>query len=143
MYVVEFTRPSGHFDSIPESMWWAVTTLTTVGYADVVPTSPLGKVVGSVVALAGIGFIALPAGILGAGFRDELQKQKAKKRIVEPTPSVYIAYEIRKLAELCEDGLITHKEFLFEKERLLKREQEKGEQGEKHGKKSVLQSKHR
>ena len=56
------------FSSIPASMWWGVATLTTVGYGDMYPITPLGKFLGSVIALLGIGLFALPAGILGSGF---------------------------------------------------------------------------
>lgn len=124
MYLVEFHNPSGMFDSIPEAMWWAVTTLTTVGYGDVVPVTPLGKVIGSIIALTGVAFIALPAGILGAGFREELQRLEAKPQTTKqkPAENVYISYEIRKLADLVEDGHMTEQEFEEQKARLLKKQ---------------------
>lgn len=49
-------------------MWWAVVTLTTVGYGDVYPVTAMGRVLGSFIALLGIGMFALPAGILSSGF---------------------------------------------------------------------------
>ena len=51
-------------------MWWGVATLTTVGYGDVYPVTPLGKLLGAVIALLGIGLFALPAGILASGFAE-------------------------------------------------------------------------
>jgi len=81
MYFVEYDPPNGTFSSIPAAMWWAVSTLTTVGYGDIYPLTPLGKFLGSVVAVMGIGLFALPTGILGAAFVEELQKQHAKKRV--------------------------------------------------------------
>lgn len=54
--------------SIPETLWWGVVTLTTVGYGDVVPITPLGQVFGAIIAVLGIGMFALPASILASGF---------------------------------------------------------------------------
>ena len=63
------------FGSIPASMWWAIVTLTTVGYGDVVPVTPLGRIVGGLCAVIGLGMFALPTAILGAGFAHEIQKR--------------------------------------------------------------------
>lgn len=56
------------FPSIPETMWWGVVTLTTVGYGDVVPATRPGQLVGAVVAVLGIGMFALPAALIATGF---------------------------------------------------------------------------
>jgi voltage-gated potassium channel len=79
MYILESQAQSDKFSSIPMAMWWGVTALTTVGYGDVYPITPLGKVFASLVAILGIGVFALPAGILGASFLEELQASKFKK----------------------------------------------------------------
>ncbi|MFC7078999.1 ion transporter [Halorussus caseinilyticus] len=63
-------RPAGTFASIPDAMWWAVITLTTVGYGDVVPVTLLGRLFAGLTALGGIGLFALPASILAAGYED-------------------------------------------------------------------------
>lgn len=63
------------FGSIPASMWWAIATLTTVGYGDVVPVTAAGRVAAGFCAVIGIGMFALPTAILGAGFASELQKR--------------------------------------------------------------------
>jgi voltage-gated potassium channel len=55
-------------------MWWSVVPLTTVEYGDVFPITPLGKFFGSIISFLGIGLFALPAGILGAGFLEEMRK---------------------------------------------------------------------
>lgn len=70
MYYVETKAQPEHFSSIPAAMWWSVVTLTTVGYGDVVPMTPAGRVLAAVIAVLGIGLFALPAGILSAGLRE-------------------------------------------------------------------------
>lgn len=67
------------FGSIPRAMWWAVATLTTVGYGDVYPVTPLGKVVAAVSAMTGIAVVALPTGILAAAFSDAVQSHHARR----------------------------------------------------------------
>jgi voltage-gated potassium channel len=64
------------FGSIPRSLYWAVITLTTVGYGDAHPITPLGKALASIVALAGVGLVAMPAGILAAAFSESMQKKR-------------------------------------------------------------------
>lgn len=64
MYLIE--GASGNFSSIPKSIYWAVVTLTTVGYGDVVPQTPLGQTLASIVMILGYAIIAIPTGILGA-----------------------------------------------------------------------------
>ena len=75
MYFIEHPHQPEAFPSIPETMWWGVVTLTTVGYGDVVPVTPLGQLVGAIVALLGIGLFALPASILASGFIEEARSQ--------------------------------------------------------------------
>ena len=74
MYYVENKAQPEVFRSIPETMWWGIITLTTVGYGDMHPITPIGKFLGGIIALMGIGLFALPAGILAGGFSSELQK---------------------------------------------------------------------
>jgi voltage-gated potassium channel len=76
MFYVENRAQPDAFSSIPATMWWAVATLTTVGYGDIAPITGLGKLLGSVVAIIGIGLFALPTSILGSGFLEELQRAK-------------------------------------------------------------------
>lgn len=61
--------------SVPAAMWWAIVTLATVGYGDVVPITALGKLLGSVVAVLGLCMFALPASILASGFAEEMKRQ--------------------------------------------------------------------
>jgi len=67
------------FQSIPRAIWWAIATLTTVGYGDVYPVTPLGRAFASVIALAGIGVVALPAGVFASAFSDELRERELAK----------------------------------------------------------------
>lgn len=81
LYYAEYYAQPERYSSIPASLWWAVTTLTTLGYGDVYPITPLGKVLASIIAILGIGMFALPTGILGSGFVEEIQKRNSKKQI--------------------------------------------------------------
>lgn len=76
MYAVEHEAQPDKFSSIPETLWWGVITLTTIGYGDIYPVTALGKVIGGIIAFLGIGLFALPAGILASGFSEELQKRR-------------------------------------------------------------------
>lgn len=81
MYFFEHEAQPENFSSIPSAMWWGVATLTTVGYGDVYPITPIGKLLGAIIALLGIGLFALPAGILASGFAEEVQNLKKDKII--------------------------------------------------------------
>ena len=72
MYFVEHTEQPEAFSSIPATMWWGVATLTTVGYGDIYPITVLGKILGGIMAVLGVGIFALPAGILATGFNEVL-----------------------------------------------------------------------
>ena len=71
MYFIETTAQPDAFSSIPQTLWWGVVTLTTVGYGDVTPVTPLGRLLGGIVAMLGIGLFGLPASILASGFIEE------------------------------------------------------------------------
>jgi voltage-gated potassium channel len=76
-YLVEHQAQPDGFGSIPDAMWWAVATLTTVGYGDVTPVTVMGKVFGALVTLIGVGMAALPAGIIASGMTDQLRRRRA------------------------------------------------------------------
>ena len=76
LHLLEREAQPEAFGSIPRALWWAVTTLTTVGYGDTVPVTPLGRVVAALSALMAVGVIAIPTGILAAGFSEGLQRQR-------------------------------------------------------------------
>ena len=73
MHLVEGHVQPAIFGSIPRSMWWAICTLTTVGYGDVVPITVFGRILGGITAVTGIGLIAMPTGILAAAMSDAIQ----------------------------------------------------------------------
>jgi voltage-gated potassium channel len=72
MFYIENPAQPDKFSSILHTLWWGVVTLSTVGYGDMYPITPLGKLVGGVVALSGIALFALPAGIIAAGLVESL-----------------------------------------------------------------------
>ncbi len=80
VYYAEHEAQADEFSSIPATMWWGITTLTTVGYGDLSPITPVGKLLGAVIAVLGIGMFALPTGILGAAFLEELEASKEPLR---------------------------------------------------------------
>ena len=76
MYYVENPVQPQAFPNITATMWWGISTLTTIGYGDIYPVTALGKVLASVVAIVGIGIIAIPTGIISAGFVGEIKKEE-------------------------------------------------------------------
>jgi voltage-gated potassium channel len=75
MWVLEQDAQPETFASIPHAMWWAIVTLTTVGFGDVTPVTPAGRVIGGVVMILGFAMFAVPAGILASGFSAEVRKR--------------------------------------------------------------------
>ncbi len=76
MYVIEVNHNSG-FSSIPQSIYWAIVTLTTVGYGDIAPVTPLGKTLASFIMILGYAIIAVPTGIFTVSFIDETRNRRA------------------------------------------------------------------
>ena len=75
MYFIEHEKQPVVFASIPHAMYWAIITLTTVGYGDVAPVTALGRLVSGLTAIMGILMLALPTGLLVIGFTDEIRKR--------------------------------------------------------------------
>ncbi len=90
-----------NFATIPQSLWWAIVTLTTVGYGDVVPTSALGRSLGGVVAVLGLCMFALPASILASGFSEEMRRHDfvANWKLVAKVP-FFARLEAKQIAEI-------------------------------------------
>ncbi|MBL6931409.1 MAG: ion transporter [Rhodospirillales bacterium] len=95
-YLAEHKAQPEDFGSIPAAMWWAVITMTTVGYGDVVPVTVWGKLMGAAIGILGIGMVALPAGLLSSGFSNELHRRR--KEFSD------------KVGSALEDGVITAEE---------------------------------
>jgi voltage-gated potassium channel len=109
MYFLESEAHPQVFGSIPDAMWWGVITLTTVGYGDIYPITPLGKCLGAILAFLGIGLFALPAGIISSGFSEEIQRKKQGKmagnlaksanyQSVETLPGIEVGFEQKQRA---------------------------------------------
>lgn len=76
MYFAERDTQPDAFGSVPAAMWWALATLTTVGYGDVVPVTTLGRLLGGAVMILGLGMFALPIGIIATGYVNEAHRRE-------------------------------------------------------------------
>ena len=98
LHVAEHAVQPEAFGSIPAAMWWAVVTLTTVGYGDVTPITPLGKALASGISIIGIGMVALPTSLLASGFAHVMSRNEK-------------ALEAEAV-EALSDGIVTNQEAL-------------------------------
>ncbi|MGI9335296.1 MAG: ion transporter [Gammaproteobacteria bacterium] len=96
MHLAEHAVQPAAFGSIPAAMWWAIVTLTTVGYGDVVPATTAGKIIGASIMILGIGMVALPAGMLASRFSSELHRRRQLFRA--------------SVERALQDGMISHSE---------------------------------
>ena len=96
VYVVEHPSQPEAFGSIPAAMWWAVCTLTTVGYGDVTPITPLGKTLAAAIQLVGIAMVALPTSLFASGFAHIMARNEQT-----------LEHEAR---EALADGIVTEQE---------------------------------
>lgn len=76
MHFAEHDVQPDKFGTIPDAMWWAIVTLTTVGYGDAFPISPIGKVIASLTAIMGLVMLALPVGIVATAFAQEIHRRE-------------------------------------------------------------------
>ena len=83
IYYAEHDAQPDQFENAFSGLWWAVATLTTVGYGDIYPITPLGRVLGAIIAILGIGMVAVPTSILSAGFMETLEKQTSGQKDAE------------------------------------------------------------
>ena len=75
-YLVEHAAQPEKFENIPTAIYWAVITLASVGYGDISPITPIGRVITVIMSLLGIGIFAIPAGLLASAFSDQLHKER-------------------------------------------------------------------
>lgn len=80
IYLAEHQAQPGKFANLLDALYWSVITLATVGYGDVVPITPFGKFLSSIISLTGIGIVAVPAGILASAFNAELRRRENEYR---------------------------------------------------------------
>jgi hypothetical protein len=78
MYMLKSQGQPGVFRSIPAVMWWAIETLTTVGYGDMVPITAVGRLLGGAISIVGIGTLALFSGLITVGFLDQLKTHRER-----------------------------------------------------------------
>lgn len=76
MFLVERAAQPEIFKSIPHTLWWGIVTMTTTGYGDMAPVTLLGRLLGGVAMIIGVGMLAIPAGIVATGFSNELQRRE-------------------------------------------------------------------
>ncbi|WP_455672281.1 ion transporter [Phocaeicola sp.] len=79
MYMIEGQQPDTSFNNIPNSIYWAIVTMTTVGYGDITPETPLGRFLSAVVMLIGYTIIAVPTGIVSASMMREHRRREIMK----------------------------------------------------------------
>jgi voltage-gated potassium channel len=75
MYLIERNVQPDKFGTIPDAMWWAIVTLCTVGYGDVIPATPFGKFVAGLAIILGLMMIALPVAVIASAFADEVRRR--------------------------------------------------------------------
>ncbi len=78
LYFAEGKVQPEAFGTIPKAMWWSIITITTVGYGDTYPITPVGRIITGLTALAGISVIAIAAGLIASGFDEAIAKGKNK-----------------------------------------------------------------
>ena len=100
MYLVEGSSGSG-FTSIPRSVYWAIVTLTTVGYGDIHPITPLGQLIASMIMILGYGIIAIPTGIISAEYVKSTEKDTINTN-TQTCPNCNAVYHIDN-AKYCSD----------------------------------------
>jgi hypothetical protein len=96
VYEFEHAAQPEKFDTMPRAMYWAVITLASVGYGDISPITPIGQFLTMFLAMLGIGIVALPAGILGSAFSDQLHQQREEM--------------VREFDAAFSDGMLTEEE---------------------------------
>ncbi len=123
IYLVEKDHQPEFYGSIPQSMWWSIVTLTTVGYGDAYPITTIGKIFAAVIMVAGVGLVALPTGILASGFSENLHRgrEKMTKELSDALADGYIdedeakyLNDVRKKLGLSEEKFTELKESLIE-----------------------------
>lgn len=101
MYLIEGAAGNEGFDSIPRSVYWAIVTLTTVGYGDISPISPLGQFIAALIMILGYAVIAVPTGIVTSEFTRAYKKRKSGEEINTQTCSYCMDHDHQTGAKFC------------------------------------------
>ena len=80
MFYAEHESQPEQFPNVLGCLWWAIVTMTTIGYGDVYPVTTMGKLIGSIMAILGIGLVAMPTGIISAGFLEKINEKQEKEK---------------------------------------------------------------
>jgi voltage-gated potassium channel len=103
MYYIEQAYQPEAFASIPAALWWAINTLTTVGYGDVTPITPLGKLFSGIITILGVGIFALPAGILASSLSEQIhiRRDTFKKHVINAISDGALSpHELKRLNQI-------------------------------------------
>ena len=83
MYYIERNAQPDVFENIGDGIWWAIITFATVGYGDIYPITPLGKLLGCIICLVGVAMVAIPTGIISSSFMSMIQKKERQQMQAE------------------------------------------------------------
>lgn len=100
VYFAEHSVQPDRFSSIPASMYWAVVTLTSIGYGDVYPVTVVGRAMTMVLAIASLGMVALPAGIIATAFSERLRQSLAKSRTQNDTHAESLSGRVERIESI-------------------------------------------
>ena len=111
VYEIEVKEPTQpHFQSIPESFWWAIITMTTVGYGDIVPKTIPGRIIGGVCAIFGVLIVALPVSVIGNNFSTYYSHAQARLSLPRKKRRVIYAANLR--PNILQENMVSSKTFL-------------------------------
>ena len=105
MYDIEHPAQPDKFQNAFSGIWWAVSTLLTVGYGDIYPITDAGRLVGIVLAFLGVGIVAIPTGIISAGFVQQYSRIKDLEGTSEDSPIGFISVTVTKGHDWCDKKL--------------------------------------
>jgi len=117
IYSAEHEMQPEKFENAFSSLWWSIVTITTIGFGDIYPVTKVGMLIGGVVSILGIGLVAIPTGIIVAGFTEDSTERNEK--IAKRENHLFVADEIIKLKDLLDKGVLTQDEFDQKKTQLL------------------------